>query len=87
MKNGEVYTNDTPEWVDKCLNCKEPGCRGACPERGRNAYRARVRAVAEAIHSGLTIKQAAQRVGIAEIRAERYLKTKLFAHEMRRLRG
>lgn len=81
-----TYTNDPPEWVNKCLNCTESRCSGTCPERRGAEYKARVQAVAKAIHSGLTIKQAAQKVGITENQVGRYMKTKLYADEMKRSR-
>ena len=81
-----TYTNDPPEWVNKCLNCTESRCSGTCPERRGAEYKARVRAVAKAINSGLTIKQAAQKVGITENQVGRYMKTNLYADEMKRSR-
>ena len=82
----EIYTNDPQEWVERCLHCTEQDCSGTCPERKGREYVERVRAVASAIHAGLTIKEAAQRVGITPNQVGRYMKTKLYSQEMGRLR-
>lgn len=80
----ELYTNDPPEWVDRCLHCEEEDCTGTCPERRGKEYAARVRAVASAIQEGLTIKEAAKRVGITPNQVGRYMKTKLYSDCMRK---
>lgn len=82
----EIYTNDPMEWVDRCLHCTEKRCSGTCPERRSGPYQARVRALARAIHSGLTIQQAAESVGVTLNQAGRYMKTKYYEKEMGRLR-
>ena len=82
----EIYTNDPQEWVDRCLHCTEKRCSGTCPERRSGPYQARVRALAQAIHSGMTIQQVAERVGITPNQVGRYMKTKLYGQEMGRLR-
>lgn len=85
--NEPVYTNDPPEWVDKCLHCEKERCSGTCPERRSGPYKERVVATARAIYSGLTIRQAAETVGVTEGQITRYMKTKLYADEMKRLRN
>ena len=82
----EIYTNDPSEWVDRCLNCKEPRCSGTCPERRGDEYKIRVVSAARAIYSGLTIQQAAEELGLSENKIVRYMKTKLYEQEMNRLR-
>lgn len=79
--------SDSPEWIKKCLHCKRTTCAGTCPDDRSAVYEARVKGAARAIFSGQTIREAAETVGVTEGRITRYMKTRLYADEMKRLRN
>nr|DAH18993.1 MAG TPA: hypothetical protein [Caudoviricetes sp.] len=80
---------DTPENMDRCLNCTEPVCNGECGVVSSRSRKKRkiIAQLAEIVYNGGSERFAMEKTGLTKAQIKRYQSSAEYEKEIERLRA